>query len=316
MSAVSALRVAFAGTPEFAREALQAILASRHPVVGVFTQPDRPRGRGQQLRPSPVKEAALEAQLPLSQPVTMRDGTALSELRAWRADVLVVVAYGLILPQAVLDAPRLGSVNVHASLLPRWRGAAPIQRAILAGDHQSGITLMRMEATLDTGPILLQHPRVIQPSDTAGTLHDALAQLGRRTLLEGLDHLAASRMDGTPQPQAGVTYAAKITKAEARIDWRLSVSDIERRVRAFNPQPIAETVLAESRLRIFAGRVYEGPDNPAAAPGSIIAVHGEGPVVQCGEGALILSEVQRPGRKVVRGREFAAGADLVGHLFG
>jgi methionyl-tRNA formyltransferase len=316
MSAVSALRVAFAGTPEFARVALQAILASAHCVVGVFTQPDRRRGRGQKLCASPVKEAALEAQLALSQPATMQDGAALGELCAWRADVLVVVAYGLILPQAVLDAPRLGSINVHASLLPRWRGAAPIQRAILAGDRQSGITLMRMQATLDTGPILLQHPWAIQPTDTAGTLHDALALLGRRTLLEGLDHLAAGRMDGIPQPQAGVTYAAKITKAEARIDWRLSASDIERRVRAFNPQPIAETVLAESRLRIFAGRVYEGSDNPAAAPGSVIAVHAAGPVVQCGEGALILSQVQRPGRKVVRGSEFAAGADLLGRLLG
>jgi methionyl-tRNA formyltransferase len=312
---MSALRVAFAGTPEFARAALLALLTSSHPVVGVFTRPDRPRGRGRQLGASPVKEAALAAQLPLSQPATMRDAAALSELRAWRADVLVVVAYGLILPQAVLDAPRLGSINVHASLLPRWRGAAPIQRALLAGDSETGITLMRMQASLDAGPILLQHPWTIQPTDTAGTLHDALAQLGRRTLLEGLDHLAAGRMDGTPQPEEGVSYAAKITKAEARIDWHLAASDIERRVRAFNPQPIAETALDESRLRIFAAQIYEDPDDPAAAPGTIIAVKADGAVVQCGEGALTLTRVQRPGRGVVTGREFAAGGELVGRLF-
>jgi methionyl-tRNA formyltransferase len=312
---VKALRIAFAGTPEFARAALLGVLASPHPVVGVFTRPDRPRGRGRRLAASAVKEAALAAQLPLSQPVTMRDGAALAELCAWRADLLVVVAYGLILPQAVLDAPRLGSINVHASLLPRWRGAAPIQRALLAGDRDTGITLMRMEARLDAGPILLQHPWVIQPSDTARSLHDALAQLGCRTLLEGLDHLASGRMDGTPQSEELATYAAKITKAEARIDWHLSASDIERRVRAFNPQPIAETGLGESRLRIFATQIYEGPDDPAAAPGTVIAVHGDGAVVQCGEGALTLTQVQRPGRRVVAGREFAAEGELVGRLF-
>ena len=312
---MSALRVAFAGTPEFARAALQAILASRHPVVGVFTRPDRPRGRGRHLAASAVKVAALAAQLPLSQPATMRDGAGLGELRAWRADVLVVVAYGLILPQAVLDAPRLGSINVHASLLPRWRGAAPIQRALLAGDRETGITLMRMEATLDTGPILLQQPCAIQPTDTAETLHDALAELGQRTLLEGLDHLAAGRLDGTPQTQERATYAAKITKAEARIDWRLSAADIERRVRAFNPQPVAETALGESRLRIFGAQLYEGSDDPAAAPGTVIAVHDAGPLVQCGDGALLLTQVQRPGRRIVTGREYAAGASLAGRLF-
>jgi methionyl-tRNA formyltransferase len=309
---VSALRVAFAGTPQFARMALEAILHSRHRVVGVFTRPDRPRGRGQHRSASPVKEAALAAALPLCEPLTLQDGPALQSLAQWRADVLVVVAYGLILPRSMLEAPRLGCINVHASLLPRWRGAAPIQRAILAGDASTGITLMRMQAGLDTGPILLQHPWTIGATDTAGSLHDALATLGSRTLIEGLDHLAATRMDGTPQPEEGVTYAAKITKAEARIDWHLGAADIERRVRAFNPQPIAETALGEERLRIFEARIEAGDGDPAAAPGRVIAAGDRGPIIQCGAGALALTRLQRPGRRVVAGREFAAGSDLLG----
>jgi len=311
---VSALRVAFAGTPPFARTALEALLHSRHPVVGVFTRPDRPRGRGRPLCPSPVKEAALAAGLTVREPATLVDGQALEALSQWRPDVLVVVAYGLILPQPMLEAPRLGSINVHASLLPRWRGAAPIQRAILAGDATSGITLMRMEAGLDTGPILLQHPWPVGSTDTAATLHDALAALGARTLIEGLDHLTATRMDGTPQPADGITYAAKITKTEARIDWHLGAPDIERRVRAFNPQPIAETAFGEERLRIFEARLEEGRGDPAASPGRIIAVGERGPVIQCGAGALTLTQVQRPGRRVVTGREFAAGNELLGQL--
>lgn len=311
---MSALRVAFAGTPPFACAALEAVLHSRHPVVGVFTRPDRPRGRGQQRSPSPVKEAALAAGLTVREPATLQDGQALKSLSEWRADVLVVVAYGLILPQAMLDAPRLGSVNVHASLLPRWRGAAPIQRAILAGDATTGITLMRMEAGLDAGPILLQRPWAIGSTDTAATLNDALATLGARTLVEGLDHLAATRMDGTPQPEDGVTYAAKITKAEARIDWHLGATDLERRVRAFNPQPVAETAWGAERLRIFEARLEEGRDDPAASPGRVIAVGEHGPVIQCGAGALALTQVQRPGRRVITGREFAAGSALLGQL--
>jgi methionyl-tRNA formyltransferase len=311
---VSALRVAFAGTPQFARTALEAVLQSQHAVVGVFTRPDRARGRGRELSASPVKEAALGAAVPLAQPESLKDSTAWDLLARWRPDVLVVVAYGLILPQAVLDTPRLGSINVHASLLPRWRGAAPIQRAILAGDATTGITLMRMEAGLDTGPILLQHPWDIQPGDTAGTLHDALARLGSRTLLEGLDHLAATRMDGTPQPAEGVTYAAKVSKAEARIDWHLDAGDLARRVRAFNPQPGAETALGEERLRVFAAEVQAGPGDAAESPGRVIGLTDRGPVVQCGAGALVLTQVQRPGRRIVTGREFAAGSALVGCL--
>jgi methionyl-tRNA formyltransferase len=314
---VTALRVAFAGTPEFARAALQAVLASRHRVVGVFTRPDRPRGRGRQMSPSPVKEAALAAHLPLCQPATARDGAALDELTSWSADVLVVVAYGLILPQVLLDAPRLGSVNIHASLLPRWRGAAPIQRALLAGDTHTGITLMRMEAALDAGPILLQRSIGIGATDTSGYLHEELAKLGAHTLLEGLDALAEGRLRSTPQPAQGVSYAAKISKSEALIDWRKSAVEIDRQVRAFNPRPTAETLFEGQQLRIVAARLHEGAvDEPAAPSGTIVAVSSDAVVVQCGQGRLALTEVQRPGRRATRAREFAGSRALPGQRLG
>jgi methionyl-tRNA formyltransferase len=315
---VTALRVAFAGTPEFARAALQAVVGSRHPVVGVLTQPDRPRGRGQRMTASPVKEAALAAHLPLSQPATLQGGAALDELASWRADVLVVVAYGLLLPQTMLDAPRLGSVNIHASLLPRWRGAAPIQRALLAGDTQTGITLMRMEAALDAGPILLQRPIGIRETDTSGHLHDELAGLGARTLLEGLDALAEGRLQPTPQSQEGVSYAAKIGKSEAAIDWRRSAVEIDRQVRAFNPSPVAETRFEAEQLRILAARLSFGSATgvPSAAPGTIVALFDEALVVQCGAGKLALTRVQRPGRRGVTAREFAGGRALLGQRLG
>ena len=315
---MTALRVAFAGTPEFARTALQAVVGSRHPVVGVFTRPDRPRGRGQRMTASPVKEAALAARLPLSQPAALQGGAALDELATWRADVLVVVAYGLILPQSMLDAPRLGSVNIHASLLPRWRGAAPIQRALLAGDTQTGITLMRMEAALDAGPILLQRPIGIRATDTSGRLHDEMAGLGARTLLEGLDALAEGRLRPTPQPPEGVSYAAKIAKSEAVIDWRRSAVEIDRQVRAFNPWPVAETRFEEEPLRILAVRLPVGAAAgvPGAAPGTLVALLDEALVVQCGTGNLALTQVQRPGRRAVTAREFAGGRALLGQRLG
>lgn len=313
---MTALRVAFAGTPEFARTALQAVLGSRHRVVGVFTRPDRPRGRGQQISASPVKEAALAAHLPLSQPAMVQGGAALDELTSWRADVLVVVAYGLILPQTLLDAPRLGSVNIHASLLPRWRGAAPIQRALLAGDAQTGITLMRMAAALDSGPILLQRSIGIGATDTSGRLHDELAELGAQTLLEGLDALAEGRLRATPQPQDGVSYAAKINKSEAAIDWQRSAIEIDRQVRAFNPWPIAETRLEQSQLRILAARIEQGVGVPAATPGTMVAVREDAIVVQCGAGRLALTRVQRPGRRAVVARDFAGSRALLGQRLG
>jgi methionyl-tRNA formyltransferase len=313
---VTALRVAFAGTPEFARTALQAVLASRHPVVGIFTRPDRPRGRGQHMSASPVKEAALAAHLPLSQPAGARDAAALEALQTWRADVLVVVAYGLILPPILLDAPRLGSVNIHASLLPRWRGAAPIQRALLAGDTDTGVTLMRMEAALDAGPILLQRSIGIRPTDTFGQVHDELARLGAETLLEGLDALATAELRSTPQPLEGVSYAGKIAKSEALIDWHRSATQIDRQVRAFNPRPIAETRFAQAQLRIPAARVHEGAPAHPAPPGTIVGVHEDAVVVQCGEGYLALTQVQRPGRRAISAREFAGSRALLGQRLG
>lgn len=314
---MNALRVAFAGTPEFARRALQAVLCSRHEVVGVFTRPDRPRGRGLRIAESPVKEAALAAQLPLAQPATLLGGAALDELAGWRAEVLVVVAYGLMLPQTMLSAARLGSVNIHASLLPRWRGAAPIQRALLAGDAQTGITLMRMQASLDTGPILLQRALDIGAADTSGSLHDALAKLGAEILVDGLDALAGGPLRETPQPRDGVTYAAKITKSEAVILWQRSAIEIDRQVRAFNPWPVAETRFEGEQLRILAARVGEdAPEAPAALPGTIVAVLDDALVVRCGEGRLALTHLQRPGRRPVAARQFAGSRALLGQRLG
>jgi methionyl-tRNA formyltransferase len=312
---VTALRVAFAGTPEFARTALQALVGSHHPVVGVFTRPDRPRGRGQRISASPVKEAALASDVPLSQPATLHGGAALDVLTSWRADVLVVVAYGLILPQTLLDAARLGSINIHASLLPRWRGAAPIQRALLAGDAATGITLMRMEAALDAGPILLQRSIRIGATDTSGSLHDDLATLGARTLLEGLDALAADLLQPTPQPLEGVSYAAKIAKSEALIDWDRSALEIDRQIRAFNPWPVAETRFEDDQLRILTARIHDGA-LPAAPPGTVTAVTDDALIVQCGAGCLALTQVQRPGRRAVLAREFAGSRAVLGERLG
>jgi methionyl-tRNA formyltransferase len=247
------MRIAFAGTPGFALPPLRA-LASRHTIVGVLTQPDRPAGRGRALTASPVKLEAAAHGWPLAQPASLKSEEERAALRAWQPDVLVVVAYGLILPQAALDIPRHGCINVHASLLPRWRGAAPIQRAILAGDADSGVSIMRMEAGLDTGPVYAVRRVPIGERMTGGELHDALADEGAGALLEVLDAIEAGTAQAVPQPTAGVTYAAKIDKAEARIDWARSAIEIDRQVRAFNPWPIAETRFAGEQLRILRAR--------------------------------------------------------------
>jgi methionyl-tRNA formyltransferase len=295
---------------------MQALVDSRHEVVGVFTRPDRPRGRGLQMTASAVKTAALAAGLPIAAPAMLGDA-ALAQLKTWRADVLVVVAYGLILPPPMLHAAPLGSVNIHASLLPRWRGAAPIQRALLAGDPSTGITLMRMAAGVDTGPILLQRPLAIGPADTSGSLHDALAKLGARTLLEALDGLASGALHATPQAPDGVSYAHKIAKSEARIDWQRSASEIDRQVRAFNPWPIAETRFEDAQLRVLAARI-DAADGAATAavPGTVVGVATDAVIVKCGEGRLAMTLVQRPGRRAVAAREFAASRDLLGERLG
>jgi methionyl-tRNA formyltransferase len=317
---MNTLRLAFAGTPEFALPAFHALVGSRHPVVGVLTQPDRPKGRGRQLAASPVKLAALERGIPVSQPTTLKNEADRAALVGWQPDVLVVVAYGLILPRAVLDLPRLGCVNIHASLLPRWRGAAPIQRAILAGDEQTGVSIMRIDVGLDTGPVFLERRVPIEPEATGGSLHDRLATEGAEALLQVLDCLAAGSAQSTPQREDGITYAAKIDKNEALIDWSQPAEEIGRKVRAFNPWPIAETRLEGEQLRIYAAHVVASSwaDRPEAVPvpGTILDVTGSSIIVACGRDALALTELQRPGRRPVAARDLINTLDLAGRRLG
>jgi methionyl-tRNA formyltransferase len=317
------LRVAFAGTPEFALPALAA-LRSHHELIGVLTQPDRPSGRGRRLTASPVKLAAVADQIPIAQPPTLKSEAARAQLASWRPDVLVVAAYGLILPPEVLAFPPLGCLNIHASLLPRWRGAAPIERAILAGDRFTGISIMQMDTGLDTGPVLLQRRLEISPAHTGGSLRAELAVLGATTLLEALSGVAAGRLIPQPQPGEGATYAPRIMKAEARIDFRADALEIERQVRAFNPEPIAETRLEGEQLRIFAARAIDGPrdspesqsDDKSVDPGVIVSVQDGYMIVQCGRGRLAVSEVQRPGRRPIGVRDFAHSLVLPGRRLG
>jgi methionyl-tRNA formyltransferase len=313
------LRVAFAGTPEFALPALAA-LRSQHEVVGVFTQPDRPSGRGRRLTASPVKEAALAGHLPLAQPPTLKAETARAQLCSWRPDVLVVVAYGLIVPPDVLSLPHLGCINVHASLLPRWRGAAPVERAILAGDARTGVTIMQLDEGLDTGPMLLQRPMEISRAHTGGTLRRELAALGAELLIEALAGVGSGSLTGRSQPLEGVTYAPRIAKSEARIDWSRDALEIERQVRAFNPEPVAETRLGGEQLRVFAARALDDIGVELAAkntdPGVIIGVRDGSVLIRCGHGVLAVSEVQRPGRRPISARDLSNTLSLPGRRLG
>lgn len=324
------MRVAFAGTPEFALPAL-ATLCAHHEVVGVLTQPDRPSGRGRKLTPSVVKEAAEAARLRLLQPQTLKSEAVQAELRAWRPEVLVVVAYGLILPREVLHIPPLGCINVHASLLPRWRGAAPVQRAILAGDAETGVSIMQMDEGLDTGLVLLQRSIAIRADHTGGSLAHELAALGADALSEALDGRGRGRLAPRPQPAEGVSYAAKIEKAEARIDWTHDAVRIERKVRAFNPWPVAETSVGGEPLRVFEAHLVPLDASPSTSSGnvreqapknteigSIIAVYDESIVVACGSGSLALTRVQRPGGRPVSAREYvqAQRSPLIGQRLG
>lgn len=295
------LRLIFAGTPEFAVPSLHAALAGGD-VVAVLTQPDRRAGRGRQPQISPIKHVALENGLPVLQPATLKNETIQAELRDLAADLLIVVAYGLILPQTVLDIPRFGAWNVHASLLPRWRGAAPIQRAIEAGDAETGVCLMQMTKGLDTGPVLSRASTPIHGSDTSASLHDRLAELGAVQLREGLKRLreTSTALPVQPQDDALATYAHKLDKAEAQLDWSQSAAQLDRKIRAFSPWPIAEVMLDGERLRLHQAQVMEGE----GLPGSVLAAGRDGIDVACGQDALRLLRVQREGGKVIHAADY------------
>lgn len=289
------MRIVFAGTPEFAAVALRALLATPHHIVAVYTQPDRPAGRGRHLKASPVKELALAQQLPVEQPTTLKNPEAQQALASYRPDVLIVAAYGLILPGSVLETPPHGCLNIHASLLPRWRGAAPIQRAILAGDQQTGITIMQMNAGLDTGDIILKKPLAIGPRETAGELHDRLASLGATAILEALDQIGQQTLQREPQDNSQATYAKKLEKDEAWIDWSQPALTIDRQIRAFHPWPIAQARLGEDIIRIWQAEPIT--TTATAAPGTIIHVDKHAITVRCGEAAIHLRRCQLPGGK-------------------
>ena len=297
------MKLIFAGTPQFAAQALRAIVAAGHDVVLVLTQPDRHSGRGMAVHASPVKEVAAASGIDVFQPPTLKDAAAQERLRKVGADAMIVAAYGLILPQAVLDLPRLGCINIHASLLPRWRGAAPIQRALLAGDRETGVCIMQMDAGLDTGPVLLAQSLSIAADESASTLHDKLADLGARLIVEAL-----ARMPLPPQAQAanGATYAAKIEKAEALLDWRLPALQLERQVRAFDPFPGAAARWQGAPVKVWRAEV----DGASGEPGTVLAADKRGVVVACGEGALRLTELQKAGGKRLPVAQFLAGTTI------
>jgi len=306
---MSRLRLAFLGTPDFAVPCLQALAEAGHEIAAVYCQPPRPAGRGQKARPSPVQRCAEAAGWLVRTPTSLKDPAVAEAFAALELDAAVVVAYGLILPPPVLAAPRLGCLNLHASLLPRWRGAAPIQRAVLAGDRESGVTIMRMDQGLDTGPMLLQEAVPIGPATTAAGLHDQLAALGARLMVEALEGLDNARLEPRPQPEAGVTYAAKLQRAEGRLDWRRSAEELARQVRALDPWPgaFAELPLkrGRERIKVLAAEAVEAA--PGGEPGELL----EGDLtVACGQGALRLIRVQRPGKAAMTAAEFLRGVQL------
>ncbi|MGO9633798.1 MAG: methionyl-tRNA formyltransferase [Steroidobacteraceae bacterium] len=314
----SPLTLGFAGTAAFAVPALDALARSGHAIRAVLTKADRPSGRGRTMHKSPVKQRALELGIPVHQPLSFKTPEACEMLRALRLDALIVVAYGLILPPEALGAPRLGCFNIHASLLPRWRGAAPVQRAILAGDSVTGITIMHMDAGLDTGPIVSRREIDISPLDTAGSLHDRLAVLGGELICQTLDDIAAGRAREVPQPQAGHTYADKISKSEALIDWQEDAARILRRIRALNPSPVAETRLDGVQVRIWQAQI--APDGScaepiSAEPGTVLRATSDGIDVACGRGRLRIERLQLAGRKPLAASDFIKAQRLPGARF-
>jgi methionyl-tRNA formyltransferase len=309
------LRIVFAGTPEFSVPALEALHAAGHRIVAVYAQPDRPAGRGRTLGIGPIKRRAQQLGLDVEQPLTLKSGEAAARLASFTPDLMVVAAYGLILPQAILDLPRLGCLNIHASLLPRWRGAAPIQRAILAGDASTGITIMKMDAGLDTGPMLLARETGIGPAENAGSLHDRLAALGARAIVEAVAGWAEGRISPVAQPTQGVTYAAKLRKEEALIDWSRPAVQIARQVRAFNPWPVAETRWRGRQLRVWEAAPLADPLT-AGEPGQVIDV-GQGRLaVATGDGLLEIRRVQLAGRNAMPASEFLKANPLAGETLG
>jgi methionyl-tRNA formyltransferase len=305
------MKLIFAGTPEFAAAALRALLAAGHEIALVLTQPDRPAGRGMKLKPSPVKEVALEHGLRVEQPLSLKTAEAQAMLQDIGAELMVVAAYGLLLPKAVLDIPPRGCLNIHASLLPRWRGAAPIQRAILAGDRETGITIMQMDVGLDTGAMLSVYPLAIAEDDTAASLHDKLAVCGAEAIVSTLATLDG--LNAQPQPEQGVTYAHKLTKAEAEVNWQQPASDIARAIRAYNPAPGAFTQLAGEPLKLWQAHAIAGQ----AEPGQVVRADADGVVVGSSDGLVVLTQLQAAGGKRLGARDFAAGrATLAGTRLG
>ncbi len=308
------LKIIFAGTPEFAATTLATLLDSQHEVCAVYTQPDRPAGRGRKLTPSPVKQLALEHDIPVYQPLSLRNEEAQQQLTELDADLMVVVAYGLILPQAVLDTPKHGCLNIHASLLPRWRGAAPIQRAIEAGDAESGVTIMQMDAGLDTGDMLYKVTCPIEAIDTAQSLHDRLATMGSEALLVVLQQILEGALTPEPQEDSQANYAAKMEKAEAEIQWQQDARQISQRVRAFNPWPVCFTQLNDKPFRVLMAHPLTQQSD--ATPGTVIAQSPDGIDVACGQGVLRLTEVQMAGKRATSAAEFARGHSLLNTILG
>lgn len=306
-------RIVFAGTPDFSVPPLRALLASPHRVVGVYTQPDRPAGRGRKLSPSPVKEVATDAGVPVFQPANFKDPLDVQALGGLGADLMVVVAYGLLLPQAVLDAPRLGCVNIHASVLPRWRGAAPIQRAVLAGDLTSGVTIMRMEAGLDTGPMYRIDEIPLGDNETGGSLHDKLSQLGADALMAALPGILDGTLAPQPQDDSRSCYAKKLDKAEAWIDWKRPAVEIARQVRAFNPWPVAQTRYEDANLRVWRAHAVKGL---TASPGMVMSATRNGIEVATGDGLLCITELQLPGKRAMGAQDFINAHAIQGTVLG
>lgn len=299
------LRIVFAGTPAFAAHYLEFLLATNHQIVGVYSQPDRPAGRGKKLQQSPVKQLALENDLCVFQPVNFKQADSINELAELKPDLMIVVAYGLILPQAILDLPTYGCINIHASLLPRWRGAAPIQRAIEAGDAETGITIMQMDAGLDTGDMLTTSVCNIERRDTAASLHDKLVEAGKPALTRALDNIACNQTNRQKQNDAQANYAAKIEKAEAEIDWQLAAPILDRKIRAFNPFPVCFSYLGDQRIKIHNAFVLE--NHSQGEPGEIMQINNQGIDVQAGKGTIRIEKLQMPGKKALACNEVLRG---------